>query len=181
MIRTLCLLCVGSIAACSADPNPADDSLAPECNSIVDSTVPENGATDVYERTDIAFHLTDPDSTAVITTTIPGHQELSADSHTVEWVLDGPMEWSTDYSLVLDYCGGSAELAFTTAPGEGPTNDPVSLVGRTYAVTLADARIVEPAGIGSVLTSYLTTDILLGVTGVGETSIDLLGGVSSSD
>ena len=88
---------------------------------------------------------------------------------------------STAYSATLDYCGGSVTIPFTTSSlGPCPGVD-LDLSGRTYVANLAEARIVEPAGIGSVLTSYLTQDILLGVERIEGASIRMIGAMGAED
>ncbi len=61
--------------------------------------------------------------------------------------------------------------------------EPVSedLTGRTYAVNIADATIVDPPGIGSLLGAYLTQQILLGVESATETELEILGALSVED
>jgi hypothetical protein len=187
MIRTLSLLSLlplAALVACGGKPDDSadtGDSTSTDCEITVDSTIPSSGSTDAYYRANIEFSLSDPDSTATITTTIAGTQVTSEDGLTVMWVLDGPMDPATPYTATLDYCGGTVDLSFTTSDLGTSMPEPTSLVGRTYVVALAEARIVEPPGIGSVLSSYLTTDILLGVSAVDGSSLDIMGAVAKSD
>lgn len=53
-----------------------------------------------------------------------------------------------------------------------------SVEGRAYAWDLAGANWVEPAGVGSLLSGYLTDPPVLGVTAADSTSIDLVVGTS---
>jgi len=53
-----------------------------------------------------------------------------------------------------------------------------TLIGRSYAVDLAGATFVQPPGIGAILGSLLTQDVLIGVTGAGDTTLDLVGALS---
>ncbi len=163
------------------DDTATDDTGGHPCYVAVEATSPANGSTSAYYRSDIAFTLSDPDASAVITTAVAGHQATSSDGLTVSWVLDAPMDPSTAYTATLDYCAGSVALSFTTSNLGTPMDDPASLLGRTYAVDLASARITEPPGIGSVLSGYLTTDILLGVSAVDGGSLDMLGAVARAD
>ncbi|MSP54789.1 MAG: hypothetical protein EXR69_04160 [Myxococcales bacterium] len=186
MIRPLSLCSLFSLIALVACGDKADDTGGTDdtggngggCGISVDSTTPAPNATDAYYRANIEFVLSDPDSTAAVTTTIPGHQETSVDGLTVIWVPDDALDPATAYSVTLDYCGGSVVLDFTTSDLGTSMSDPSALLGKTYVLTLGDARIVEPAGIGSVLSSYLTTDILLGVSAVSDTTLDIVGAVA---
>ncbi len=188
MIRSLPFFAILAVAACtgSGDSDTSggtagDNGGDTTCGVTVDDTVPASGATDAYYRGNIEFTLSDPDATATITTAIAGHQETGADGVTVKWVLDGAMDPGTSYTATLDYCGGSVELAFTTSDLGTEMPEPTSLVGRTYVLALGDARIVEPPGIGAVLSSYLTTDILLGVTAVDGGSLEIIGALAKTD
>jgi hypothetical protein len=53
-----------------------------------------------------------------------------------------------------------------------------TLIGRSYAVDLGGATFVQPPGIGAILGSLLTQDVLIGVTGAGDTTLDLVGALS---
>lgn len=187
MIRSLSVFSLFALVACGDKADDSDSSGdnggngGDGCGITVDSTIPSQDSADAYYRADIEFTLSDPDSTAALTTDIPGHQEPSEDGLTVKWVPDAPLSPSTAYSVTLDYCGGSVQLDFTTSDLGTSMSDPSILVGRTYVLALGDARIVEPAGIGSVLSSYLTTDILLGVSTVTDTSLDIIGAVAVAD
>lgn len=61
------------------DPYDDDDDgeIDPPCEVFVEETVPASDSTDAYYRADIEFHLSDPDPTATIVTTIPGTQVTS--------------------------------------------------------------------------------------------------------
>jgi hypothetical protein len=151
------------------------------CEVTIDETVPLQGAMDADYRAAIEFHLSDADSSATVSTSIAGTTTLADDDQTVIFTPSAPLTPSTAYTVTLDYCGGSAELAFTTSAVGTEVPDTSALVGLTYALDLADARIVEPAGIGSVLTSYLTQDILVGVDSVEGTQIQMIGAVGVED
>lgn len=151
------------------------------CDTTIESTIPTAGAADAYYRANIEFELSEPDATAQITTSIPGTQTVSADGLRVIWTLSEPLAPSTAYSATLDYCGGSATIDFTTSSLGTPVSDPAGLVGAPYEVALNEARIVEPPGLGSVLSSYLTEVILIGVTNVSSDSINMIGAIAGDD
>jgi hypothetical protein len=174
------------LTACPAtgDDSKATDDTGPgtgdtSCGVTIDETIPSSGATDADYRAAIEFHLSDADSTATATSSIAGTTQLSDDSETVYFIPNEPLEPSTSYTVTLNYCGGSADLSFTTSSLGTPLSDPSILVGKTYSLDLAGARIVEPDGIGSVLTSYLTQVILVGVTSVDGSSIEMMGAIGA--
>lgn len=59
-----------------------------------------------------------------------------------------------------------------TAPIEAA--DPAGLVDRTYAIDLATARFVEPAGMDEVIATQLEQRILLGVRAADDTAVEFL-------
>lgn len=185
MIRSLSVLSLIALVGCSggSDDTASNDNggNGGSCDVSVKSTVPVANSVDAYYRANVEFELSDPDSTAMITTDIPGHQELGVDGVTVKWVLDAPLSPSTSYSATLDYCGGSVSLDFTTSALGTAISEPGSLVGNSYVLALSEARITEPAGIGSVLSGYLNTDILLGISGVTDTQLDIIGALGKTD
>lgn len=151
-----------------------------DCGVTV-TTSPSNGSTNAYYRGDIEFILSAADATATITTDIPGSQTTSSDGKRVIWQLSAPLSPNTQYSASLSYCGGTIDLAFTTS-GIGAAVSPADqLVGKTYALDLAAANIVEPPGIGAVLSSYLTTQVLIGIDSVSGSDIQMLGALAIED
>jgi hypothetical protein len=182
MLRSILPLLV--LAACSGkdgDSGTGDSTVPESCSIAIDSTVPTDGAADAYYRGNVEFILSEADDSATIETSIPGTQITSEDGLRVIWQLSAPLDPNTSYSATLHYCGGDAEISFTTSSLGTPIDDPSSLEGRAYVVDLPAARIVEPPGIGAVLTSYLTTDILIGVNGVTGSQIDMIGAVAVTD
>lgn len=87
-------------------------------------------------------------------------------------------------TLVTDPAGsdtgsGPGDTADTTDTDTGPGGDARGLTGRTYVVALSDARIVEPATLGAVLSTFITQDILLGVESVTTTELEMFGSVAA--
>ncbi|MFZ5481006.1 MAG: hypothetical protein ACOZNI_29865 [Myxococcota bacterium] len=160
-------------------PEPTEDTsdtgrteTTRRCDVTLDATVPADGDTDVFVGDDVEFHLSDPDRTATIVTTIPGTQETSDDGETVYWRLAEPLEPSTAYEVTLEYCGGDATIGFRTSELGEPLA--TSLEGRTWAFGIQDGRVVEPEGIGSVLTAYATRTWLVSATEESATELTLL-------
>lgn len=166
------------ITGCDGGKDTADS--ADEACGVSVTTFPLQGAVSAYYRSDIEFKLTKPDSTAEISTDIPGSQEVSADGLTVYWRLSAPLAPSTTYTASLTYCTGTVELSFTTSALGTAIPDATTLQGRTYLLNLADARITEPPGIGALLSSELDgVAIYTGITDVDATAktITVVGGL----
>lgn len=155
--------------------NGGDDSSGnTDCDpvSVVAST-PDNGATDVAFTTEISFTLSGPDTTAEITTDIPGSQSVSSDGLTVSWVPSAPLASETTYTVDLKYCGGSTSVEFTTAESfAGKVENSV------YGLELANATIDEPAGVGGMLGDYLPEYVLVEVVSADAASLKLMGALA---
>ncbi len=175
----LSLLSLFALTACSGGDDTTDtadtDTNSEACDVEIDETIPASGAFDAYYRGNIEFILSDPDPTATIVTDIPGTLSVLDDGERIVWQLSAPLAPSTSYTATLKYCGGEAPLSFTTSALGTPIEDGVELVGKSFAIDLSTARIVEPAGIGDVLGSYLTQSIIVGVTDVSDTQIQMVG------
>jgi hypothetical protein len=172
------------LTACPADK--ADDTAGtdtdPEgCDVEIDETIPTSGAIDADYRASVEFHLSDPDPTATATSSVAGTSWRNADNDIVYFTPDAALAPSTPYTVSLTYCAGTADLAFSTSSLGTSISDPEgTLKDKTFELLLGDARIVEPDGIGSVLSSYLTQAILVGVVSV-DTDIQMMGAIGKED
>lgn len=177
------LILAFALVGCAGETATKDAGTgADECKVTIKTTTPTADATNAYYRGTIEFELTDADPSATITTDIPGAQSVRGDK-TIVWTPSAPLAPLTAYSATLSYCGGDATINFTTSDLGTSIADAQTLLGRTYNLALGDARIVEPAGIGSLLGQYLTVDILTGVAEVSDTNLTIIGslGVADSD
>ncbi len=178
MTRTLLLLPVLSLIACGGD-DAKDSGTETESCTITVTTTPTLNSVDAYYRGNIEFHLSAADETATIETDIPGAKTVSADGKTISWVPSAPLTPSTAYKATLHYCGGDVELNFTTSSLGTAVADTAALAGNVYALSLADANIVQPAGVGPLLASQLGDQVILvGVSGVSGDSLEMLGAVA---
>lgn len=146
------------------------------CEVTVAGTLPASGTEQMY-RDPFGFELSAPDPSAVLSTDVPGHQEVSEDGLTVTWVPDAPLAPSTPYTASLSWCGGTEDLSFSTSALGTPLNDPQALVGQVYELDLPHANIVSPAGLGGILGPMLAV-VLAEVVSVSETDLDVLGAVA---
>ena len=181
MSRSLLFLPLLLTACPPAEDKVGETDDAPDvCDIIIEESLPTVDQIDAYYRGNIEFRLSDPDPTATIVTNIPGSQLPSVDNETFIWEISAPLSPSTAYTATLDYCRGSAVINFGTS-ALGTAVEDSTLLGRTYTLDLANARIVEPAGIGSVLTSYLTQDILVGVDSIADGEVQMIGAIGAED
>lgn len=139
---------------------------------------------DFYVRGTVDFKFTkDKDEEATISVADAAGADVSG---ATEWIGDtirftpaAPLATGATYQATLTHCGGAADVSFQTGDlGGALTDGPESLVGRTYAVALGDARFVKPEGVGSLLGGLLTQDILVGVTAANDTEINMMGALS---
>ncbi|RME24289.1 MAG: hypothetical protein D6798_11560 [Deltaproteobacteria bacterium] len=135
-------------------------------------TVTLDGATD-----DVSFRLVDSSGTEIPLT------ESWSEGGLVATLTPGEgMTGLEVYTLTIDVCGTTTEVAFETDEYGLPLEDaPESLVGHTYYLDLPGATFVQPAGVGALLSTFLDVPILAGVTAASETSIDLLGAQAMRD
>lgn len=139
---------------------------------------------DFYVRGTVDFKFTkDKDEEASITLADSAGADVTGST---EWIGDtirftpaAPLTTGSTYQATLNHCGGAADVSFRTGDlGGDLAEGPESLVGRTYAVALGDARFVKPEGVGSLLGGLLTQDILVGVTAASDTEINMMGALS---
>lgn len=177
MKNCLFLFAVLGFVGCSGSDKDSSEETVAKCEIKVNKTIPASGASDFYYRGVIEFQLSDPDDTAKITTDIPGATTMSDDGKILYYTPSSPLTPNTDYSVTLDYCGGSVDLAFSTSGIGEPIADPKTLEGKAFNLDLAKANIVQPAGVGSVLSSLLTTPVLVGVVTADATTVQMMGAI----
>jgi hypothetical protein len=190
-------LVLAALAACGGDKeaNPAlrdtgwfgsetTDLENPDaCEETLVSTVPASGDQDWYWHDRPGFFVTTPSATAYEAWIqdadgVRIDTELTWDatglSATLEW--DGWLEASTDYVLVVRDCWHTTEAPFKTSSlGTEMTIEPGDLVGRTYLLDLAGATWVEPPLLGSLISSFFTAPVLLGVAYADVVRIEVVG------
>lgn len=179
---------LGTLVGCGGDKAGDDTGGGQEetCEVQISETVPSGGASDFYYRGTIEVYFTAADSEGSVTlmdsagTEVAGATSWSEDGTVLYFTPSTPLSPSTDYTLMIDYCGGNPEVAFRTSEvgGEADVN---SLVGKAYEIDLGSARFVEPAGIGAILGEVLSQSILVGVLSADESSIQMVGAISDDE
>ncbi len=170
------------VTACGDKDEETGDSTVAECGNTIDETVPENGATDAYWRSDIEFILDDPDESSPSIVLMQGETEVAGSSWTNEdmdvvyFTPDAPLAPSTAYTATLSYCTGDAPIEFTTSDLGTPLA--ADIMSKTYVIDLASARFVEPAGVGELIGEFVTMNVLVGVAAIDGSAITMMGALS---
>jgi len=190
MSRSVWLLAALALGACNKDKGGDTagggdtDSGNLACDVTVDSTVPDSGAVDAYWQSDIEFHLSDADDTAVLAltqggTAVSGTSWLGDDADVVYFTPDSPLSPSTSYTATASLCGGdlNPSIDFTT-DSYGTALD-ADITDNTYVVDLANARFVKPEGVADLLLGQLNNDILIGVQSYDDSTLQMIGAMST--
>lgn len=182
-MRTSALFIVAGtvfLAACSntGDSSKDTSSGGNTCETTIKSQYPDP-ADPVDYRTVVEWTLSEADSTASVDAPVAGSTVVSEDGKTITFTPDSPLDPSTEYSFTLNYCGGSSTDTFTTSD-VGTAVNGADLIGSAYLVDLANAEITDPPGVGSLLSSYLTVGILVGVEDYdsGSNKLTMVGAVA---
>lgn len=165
------------LAGCTEDTDTDTDTDVSCTNSV--TPYPEDGETAAYYRGTVEAKLATADTTATITLADGAGAAIAGSSvvndKIVVFTPSAPLTASTAYTATISHACGEATWSFTTSMIGGAVTD--DLVGNTYALDLQSGRFVQPAGIGDLVAEYLTTDILIGVSSVGNGKINMVGAV----
>jgi len=186
MNRFVWMLGALGVVACNKDKTSGDDTGTPAetCEVQISETVPSGGDSSFYYRGSIEVTFTATESEGEVELTDSSGNAVSGESSwddtgtVLYFTPDDPLSPSTDYKLVIHYCGGDPEVDFRTSE-VGTAADTTSMVGKAYTIDLSSARFIEPEGIGSVLGSVLTQSILVGVTAADSSTIQMVGAIST--
>lgn len=190
MLRTISIMGLLALTACSskdADTSGDAGDVGPACD--VEGTAlgypTTDGATDFYYRAAVEFVFDGIDEDATLTLTDASGAAVDGSTSWVDSNLvfkpSAPLAASADFTATMTHCAGSSSVQFRTGTLGAPLDEGVELVGKTYVVGLDGARFVKPAGVGSLLLGLLEQDILLGVTAVSDTEIEMIGAISRDD
>ncbi len=149
------------------DDATQDDDDATQ-DPVITETVPADGATDVYHRTDILVEFSDPVTQAAVLlegpggATVTGTTTLSDNDTALTFDPHGISETdhldpSTAYTADITWgASSSAQIQFVTSETGTAVADPQNdIVGRDYLVDTASMRFVQPSGVGALLQQYL--------------------------
>ena len=165
----------------------ADDTGEPPaepCEVALVETEPLYGNTSWYYRDALAITFDDDASKlAAITVTDGAGADVGL---SVSWddsgfnatvtAASGAWSGSTDYTLLIDICDESSEIAYsTTAYGEDLSDAASALIGNAYYIDMSRATYTEPAGVGAIMSLYLSEPLLLGVVDATDEALTLMG------
>ena len=170
------MLLLLSLACTDAEPKDT----APICSTSIDATDPANGATAHNYREPIVFTLSEADPTATFQADFAGTTRVADEGLTLVYDLDEPLEPDQDYTISLDYCRGSAPIAFATSSLGSPMEDPASLVGAGWAIDPAEGRYIDGEGVGEVMSGFFGRSILVQVLAYDGATMDIRAGVSEA-
>ena len=170
----------------SGEPTTDDTggTIVEPCEVALVETEPLYGNTSWYYRDALSITFDDDASTlAAITVTDGTGADIGL---SVEWddsgfnatvtAASGAWSGATDYTLLIDICDASSEIAYsTTAYGEELGEDSSTLIGNAYYIDMSRATYTEPAGVGAIMSLYLSEPLLLGVLDAHDSALTLMG------
>jgi len=172
----LCLVGLGVVAC--GDGGAADSGLT-VCDNDVTASIPVDGGSDVYYRTNIRVTLLNADTTARLTLADADGNEVAGESRVEgsEVVFDPTalLDQESTYTATLTYECGTEEITFTTSNTGNPLE--VDVVGRVYELDLASGTFVEPPGIGRAINTLISTDVSVYFmpSAIDKETIDFIG------
>ena len=171
----------------ASSEEPSEPGTEENCEITILDTTPNSGAMSWFYRDGVTltFSEADPDI-SIVATNSAGEEEAVA----FEWddvrlnatVLPESGTWSPaeTYNLAVSLCGETPTLEFSTSEyGSTLEVEMDDLVGNTYFVDLSTADYIEPPGVGTILSLFIDTPLLFGVTNVDGGIIDFEAGLGT--
>ena len=163
------------------DDSSSQDDSGTECTLAVVGTNPASGEDAWLYRDPLTVTFDEPGKAATIALVDsvgnPVAFTTTWDEGSTGVSLAAPLAGSTSYTLTVTACGVVTSVDFTTSVYGLPlTIDPSLLDDRAYLFDLATAQYSQPPGIGALVALYVSAQVLIGVTAVDASTIDLLGG-----
>lgn len=177
-ISMAAVIALTALAACTKDAETETDTT--ECTNSV-TPYPENGETQAYFRTSVEAKLQVADPTASLALADAAGAAVAGQStvtdNKVVFVPTSALSPSTEYTATLTFDCGTTEWSFTTSEvGAAVTGD---VTGKVYALDLASGRFVHPEGVGDLIGQFLTTQVLVTVSSIEGTDINMLGAIAT--
>jgi hypothetical protein len=183
---TMVLSCLAMMACNNGDTDTDTDDVV-ECNIKQVDVFPAPDEARAYYRTSVEANFKpEKDDNATIAVADSSGTAVAGTSswrnNSLVFAPDAPLAPSTEYSTTLDYTCGNGEtkqiVASWTTSEVGAATDATALVGKSYVLDLANARFVEPEGIGALLSQYLTVDVLVGIESTDAGEIKMIGAIA---
>lgn len=179
-------LLIALFACSNSEKNDTqEDTAFTACSATIESTYPILNAADVYYRDSLKVNFSEEDIDATLTLTDSSGAEVSG-TGTVEgtqftFTPAAPLAPSETYRASVEYCGSEEPVVidFTTSSFGTPlTNGNSDLMGKTFAVDLESGVVLEPAGVGELLRSFLSNTFLINVFETAPETISVLSALS---
>jgi len=161
LLLIVAIACIDSALSPDAGSAGVGEDAGVDCGARVVDRSLIDGAEDVWLQPELAVTLDPPDASADLRvvdatgTELRGVPAVTGEGASWRLELDAPLTAGAAYSFIVDHCGGSEQIDFTTVDDPGA---PASLsVPRTYSVQPADGRAAEPAGVDRALAPLLPT------------------------
>ncbi len=182
MNKYLGILAAAMLVACggddTVDTSTTGDDDDDDCVDILEF-FPADGDSAVYYRTAIEFTLEAVDGSEMIT--VEGATGTSTVvENKVIFTPDAPLAASTSYTVTLDWACGPTTTMWTTS-AVGSAADESNIVDSTYALDLGSGRFVTPAGVGPLIQQQLEDPILIGVTAINGSDLEMMGALGLAD
>ncbi len=194
------LLVVPFLAGCPTSEPPAplldtgwfdSDDPPAGCGGEVLATDPAAGEASVPVHATLSATVRGPegleDVSAQILVTETGEEipvAVTTEPDTLAVVItpQTPLRPSHAHDLFVRTCAGALRVSFVTSAFGAPLVDgPSALRGRTWALELADADWVEPAGVSGLFRANIDAPVLVGVQWADARALDLLGAQGAVD
>jgi hypothetical protein len=181
-----------AVACPEGEPTEPTDP-GPTCTTI-NSSFPQDGATNVYYRVTLAWEFAAADQSASVTVADADGNDVAGSGEwlgtTYIWAPSTPLTAGAGYTATMSYCDGAnmPTTSFTVGQIGNPAT-PADLVGNTYQLDLSQdsqAQVVQPPGVGGTLQNLLADpanqiDILIGVEAADDSNVDLMGALGDGN
>ena len=171
-----------ALSSCTGSNDPLDDDSGEPnrpCTTTVESTLPEPGATNAYAFGSVEVSLTDHNEDVTVQLSGPSGELTGTTSwrgeHTLVFTPSEALSPDTNYTATIDVCDHSVPVDFHTSLLGTPAS--VDVTGRAYLLDLTPARVLQPAGVGSVIKDYLTSEMLVGFSS-SSPEVQLIGAIA---
>lgn len=162
--------CTLALAGCEAAPDDQEEAPTPDpCAGAPGllSVSPESDADDQYISSVSATWDAVPEDASLVLAddtgaAVTGTLTVEDSGRTLLLDFGAPLAPSTTYTATVgDACSDDASWSFSTGPFGDELDDEEALVGRVFSIDLGSADIVQPAGIGGLLSGLLTDEAIL--------------------
>ena len=163
------------------------------CPIAVSSTDPLYGNTKWYYRDPVeigfsdeasdavSFSMTGDDGDGPVDVPLIVTWDESKFNATIE-AEAGTWSASTSYLLSADFCDAPYEVVFSTTEYGAPlTIDNTDLIDNAYYLDMSRATYTQPAGVGVLLSLFLSEPLLLGVLSADADSLELIAAPGTID